>query len=287
MEPPAVTVVTVTRGRPERLALALDSVTSQDFLGEIWHYIVVDHCEATYTSLSAVPSEGHRGRVVLPTLRDSRSRSGPGRLAELRNYALGAIATPLVCFLDDDNTFSPPHISSLVATMSRTGGLAVHSERLLFHPDGRPYVTEAFPWVRDERAARDLYEEGLRRGIFERGSNVVHDRIDPEPGPTCARIVDMNAWLLDSDLMKRIKFVEDYGFLDWLYVNCEDSKLLREFVANGISAYSSGMPTLNYSLGGYSNDFTAPDIAWETSEARAPSTSELEAMRRFPPSWGR
>jgi glycosyltransferase involved in cell wall biosynthesis len=279
-----VTVVTVTRVRPQLLRRAIASVKAQDHADVVRHVVIVDGCTETMNMLDTPP---YAMDVLITSVHEPRcagDRDGPARLARLRNRSLDLVDTPWVCFLDDDNTFARDHVSSLVSTARATGCPAVHSQRRMFNRDGRPYNEPQFPWTRDAEAAAVLYADGVRRGVFEPGSNIVRDQVDLDRRWGGARIVDMNAWLLDVDLLRTVRFREAYDYRDWLYLVAEDTKLLRDLVARKVAIACTGLTTLNYYLGGYSNSFEEPDHDW-LEEPVEDCRADLEAIRRFPPSW--
>jgi glycosyltransferase involved in cell wall biosynthesis len=252
-----VTVVTITRGRPQLLSRAIASVQAQDHDGPLLHAIVVDDEPMVYAATYCRWGHGAPWRGLSWTVadRDPGDRSGPGLLGRLRNRAVRAATTPALAFLDDDNEFEPHHISSLVACMRQTGCPAVHSQRRLYWRGGTPYVDPVMPWKRDPAEGRRVYAGLHRRGLFVHGSNVVRDRADPAGSPDPARMVDTSEWLFERDLLLRLPFCEEYDHRDWVEVVPEDNKLLRALVDQGIPLACTHMPSLRYYLGGYSNSF--------------------------------
>jgi hypothetical protein len=263
-----VTIVTITRGRPQLLSRAIASVQAQDHDGRLLHTIVVDDEPMVYAATYCRWGQGtpRRGLAWTVAARQPGDRSGPGRLGRLRNRAVLAAPTPTLAFLDDDNEFEPHHVSSLVACMRQTGCPAVHSQRRLYWRDGRPYVDPVMPWKRDPDEGRRVYADLHRRGLFVHGSNVVRDRADPAGSPDPARMVDTSEWLFERDLLLRMPFCEDYDYRDWVEVVPEDNKLLRALVERAIPLACTHMPSLRYYLGGYSNSFSDVErggtLAW-------------------------
>jgi glycosyltransferase involved in cell wall biosynthesis len=281
-----VTVVTITRRRPGFLERALTSVETQEYVGTIKHLVIIDGCADTLGMLRERRKAVGVALSIVYAERDSTDRDGPARLARLRNLSLDRLESRWVCFLDDDNTYAPNHLQSLSDTAVVSGCLAVHSQRRIYYRDGRPYLEPRFAWTRDAEAGRILYADGVRRGVFEEGSNVVRDQVDVDHKRGGARIVDMNAWLLDVELLREVRFHERYDHRDWLYLVAEDTKLLRDLVSRQVPMACTGLATLNYFLGGYSNNFGDADHEWREEPAERDAI-DLEAMRVFPPSWRR
>ena len=255
----AVTVITVTRGRPDFLCRAMRSVRDQDCENSIRHVIVVDDDEAAYLPVAdraavdtATPDRSvewyfeRRGTADVP---------GPPLLARLRNRAVALAATPLVAFIDDDNVFDRNHVSSLVRCMQKTGCPAVHSQMRLVRRDGSPYLEKVSPWKREITAAVARYTELRRHCVYVPWSNVVRDQAHPRDMPGQVQSVDTSEWLFTRELIRTIPFPEVFTDEDWLNMTGEDNKLLAALVAADIPIASTHMPTLNYTLGGYSNDF--------------------------------
>lgn len=263
-----VTVVTITRGRPQLLSRAIASVQAQDHEGPLRHAIVVDDVPMVYAATYCRWGRGIPGRDLTWTVaaRQPEDRSGPARLGRLRNRAVRAATTPTLAFLDDDNEFEPHHISSLVACMRQTGCPAVHSQRRLYWRDGTPYVDPVMPWKRDPAEGRRAYVDLRRRGLFLPHSNVVRDRADPRGSPDPARMVDTSEWLFERHLLLRLPFCEQYDHRDWVEVVPEDNKLLTDLVDQDVPLACTHMPSLRYYLGGYSNSFSDMErggtLAW-------------------------
>lgn len=266
----AITVITVTRARPALLLRAIESVCRQDYRGRLEHLILIDECPVTTAVLHTVARQvpGLSWRQIP---RSPHERSGPPRLARLRNAAVRLAATPWVAFLDDDNQYEESHLSSLLACAQATGFPAVHSERTLQHPDGSPYLEPRMPWERDPAEGRRIYAQLRDKGVFVPGSNVVHDRADPQGHPAPVRMVDTSEWLFSRELLLDILFCEQYSLADWEQVIPEDNKLLRRLIAERVPIASSRLPTLSYRLGGYSNAFARDTpLAWECPESASP-----------------
>jgi glycosyltransferase involved in cell wall biosynthesis len=248
-----VTVITLTRGRLALLERAIASVQRQDYADQIEHRIIIDDCPVT---LEAMRREEWPDNVTWRFFsRNPGQQSGPARVADLRNRAVQISTSEYVSFLDDDNEFEARHISSLVACMMRTGCSAVHSHMQVFWKDGRPYLEPRMPWFRDPEEGKRAYDELCAKGVVQFGSNVFRDRVDPCGYPDPVRTVDTGEWLFKRELLIKHPFCTDYTIDDWKSITTEDDKLMDALVKNGISISCTGLPTLKYYLGGYSNSF--------------------------------
>src|ERR1700733_8923284 len=94
----AVTVITVTRGRPDFLPQAMRRVRDQDCENPICHVIVVDDDEAAYLpipeSMAVDTAAPHRSVEWNFERRGPADMPAPPLLARLRNGAVALAATP-------------------------------------------------------------------------------------------------------------------------------------------------------------------------------------------------
>ncbi|MFD9498815.1 glycosyltransferase family 2 protein [Streptomyces sp. NPDC060035] len=268
-----LTVVTVTRNRPELIPQVIETVRAQDYPHAIEHLVVVDEDEERYREV-AESSATSSGAFAAPRTvrwhfarRRPGDRSGPPVLGRLRNEAVRTAGTPLVAFLDDDNTLEKHHYSSLLRCMRQTGCTAVHSQRRLFDAVGRPYVTQLSPWKRDIPAAAARYAELRRHCVYVPWSNVIRDQVHGRDVPDRIQMVDTSEWLFTRDQAMATPFGEVFSQEDWRKVIGEDNKLLAGIVDGDVPVASSHMPTLHYVLGGLSNGFNDPAAAntWQAS----------------------
>lgn len=244
---PGISVLTVTR-RCNALGRCLESVGCQDYAGAIEHVIVADDQPQVHHLLRQVTARAARTIINIP--REPGDVDGPVRLATLRNRAVTFAGHELVTFLDDDNVWDPSHLSSLQSLLTATRADLVHSERLLFTSDGRPYLCPEYPWARDPDERRKIYKEYVQVGIMARGSHRLRDRM----GMTHS-CVDLGEWLFPCPFLLAHPFEPTYSISDWQRIIVEDAKLSRSIAASGAKIVSTGQPTLRYFLGGYSNNF--------------------------------
>jgi hypothetical protein len=189
------------------------------------------------------------------------ARRGPnlstfGHIATLRNFGVQESRTRWISFLDDDNELESNHIGTLVDCARRTGCRAVHSYMRIFNRDGTPYLEPRHPWTRDYGEGLRRYAELCVKGVFQPGSNVVRDRVDPPDHPDPVRTVDMGEWLLERSLLLDFPLSTEYDLEDWKLMRTDDDKLLDFLIANRIQVARTELPTYKYYLGGLSNDFS-------------------------------
>ncbi len=251
----AVTVITITRRRVALLKRAIQSVRRQDcYSVKLRHLILVDACQETADWLAE--SLRDDGRVSWELVRRlPHEVSGPSRLARLRNWACKLASSDWISFLDDDNEFEPNHIRTLIACADATGSAAVHSYRKLYHFDGRPFLEQFWPFCRQEDQARVRYWEYVANGILVPNSNVAREQPVPITNGHRTIHVDMNVWLLRRQLLLECPISDDFTDEDWMVNSTEDDKLLEALIDVGIPLATTGLPTVRYYLGGYSNDF--------------------------------
>lgn len=252
---PGITVITITRGRVDLLARAIESVRRQDWEGgALDHLIIVDDCDATASWLGENIQPGSSVTWKL-TRRQAHEASGPARLARLRNHACSVAAGNWIAFLDDDNEFELHHIRTLVDCAIATGFPVVHSHRKLFHFDGSPFLENYWPWCRAEREARERYREYVAKGIMVEGSNIVREQTTACKGRHAAPHIDMNVWLLRRDIVLNFPMPEQFTEEDWLANMTEDDKLLERLINAKVPIATTALPSVRYYLGGYSNNF--------------------------------
>ncbi|MCS0634960.1 glycosyltransferase [Streptomyces sp. LP05-1] len=259
----AVTVVTITRTRPALLARALASAQAQSPPGGFEHLVVADDCDDTHALLRGRELPGNVRWLLAG--RGPGEVSGPGRSSRLRNMAVRVSESPWIAFLDDDNEWEPDHLASLLACARRTGHRAVHSQLRMFHPDGTPYLEPLDPWTADEDAARAEYARMRARGVVAPGTCVRRDRLDPLGTPDPVVSVDTGEWLLARELLLRLPFRDDFDAADEAARTGEDDKLAADLRRAREPVSCTGLPTLRYYLGGYSNNFTSafdPTFSW-------------------------
>lgn len=249
-----LTAIVVTRNRVVLLRRALQSLRTQN-VGKINILVIVDDCDSTADFLALGGKDKFHPHVLkwVYKARTPKDRTGPIRLAALRNFALSAVKTEFCCFLDDDNQLEPEHYSRLLECMP--GHHAAHSWRSLWTRAGAPFpIVDKHPWCRDPELASNLFMQYRNAGIYEANSNVVRDQV--VLGCRAQSMVDTSEWMFRSEFLQKIGFEAKYTAEDWETSRCEDSKLLDKIVELGIKVPSTKSATLRYHMGGYSNEWS-------------------------------
>jgi len=255
--PALVSVVTLTKDRPDALLRAVTSVACQAGV-RVQHVVIGDDC-------GYLSDESYRSKLLARfpgvLLRDVRAARHPAlptgylpaRLAYLRNLGTSLSEGEFVAQLDDDNVFGPDHLLSLVKALdARPDAEAAHSWRRVLNPDGTPFAFEGRdPWhpVADERSLS--YRRLLGFGVFVDGSNEVRDTLVAD-GHVVAR-VDTSEYLARRTLLERIPFPEVYSRWRRKLGYTEDVAFSHELVKQKVVVVKSERATLDYYLGGYSN----------------------------------
>ena len=266
MTVPEVSVITVTRSRALQLRDAIRSVVQQDFEGSIEHLVVVDDDEVTVSSLAGTIRPGRRPLRVLSQGPCSGRRDGDRsfvypHLARLLNVGVEAAQSKWVAFLDDDNTFEPNHVRSLVSLAEECGVRAVHSGRQFVWPNGAAFLEPFLPSASSIEEGCRLYEILCDRGVWLRGTNVVLDRVDERATDVAANstvmkaddpifLVDQNLWLIDRSLLLQHPIPERFSAKDIADNTCPDDKMLGALVSAGVQIVASGLATVRYTVGG-------------------------------------
>ncbi|WP_185909553.1 glycosyltransferase [Streptomyces sp. WAC01280] len=280
-----ITVITLSRGRPELLRRSIESVRRQDYAGPVEHLVVIDDCERTAREIAdeVSASTDHR-RVTAHLMRRAGDGDGTGggggtgggagtdsrawiypRISRLLNKGAALADSTWISFLDDDNEYRPDHLRGLMALVERTGYSAVHSARSIHWADGSPYLEPRFPWAHVPGTAEEIYELMCARGIWVRGTNVLRDRAVPidvsvfrnstiMTSRDAPFLVDQNIWLMRRDLMLAHPIPDIFSERDLDENMGPDDMQLKVLLSQRIPIASTGEPTVRYYLGGVSNN---------------------------------
>jgi hypothetical protein len=260
-----VTIITLARHEPRRLHTSISSVANQQTSTTKHHLVMIDDCPATLEYLSGLrPAVSWHYAARLPS-----DRTGVPRIAALRNLALSLVRTRWVSFLDQDNTFHPNHIESLHSLVRHNDSLAVHSWRKVYWQDGQPFTEAYDPWTRDERDRRRAYEERRRLGIYIADSNVLRDTL----GDCSSELynIDMNEWLIATELARSVGFKVRYSRDEWVANRPDDWHFARDVYQAYSKITCSREATLNYFLGGLSNEFSTTNVSAEDLQWQCPN----------------
>ena len=253
---PRITVITVTKNRPTLLERAISSVRNQTY-PSIHHYVVIDDCQKTLKMLMGKYTHSHN--IYWKNFKRNLSdKDGPNILSKLRTNAIHNLDTEWFAFLDDDNEFYPDHIEKLYRFAIAKDSDAVHSYRKVFNNDDSPYLDEEWPWGRTKEARLKVYNEMLKVGVVQRGSNIFRDRY----GVT----IDTSLWLLKTKLFNDRCIPQEYSKKDFEECCPEDTKMMNLLIENKIMVLSNTEPTVKYYLGGYSNNVqkaTEGSVIWK------------------------
>jgi len=250
---PSVTVVILTHGRPEPLTEALESVAQQDYCAPIQVLVFGDNAPYVHELTRECPDGSRVAGLTLDGWAPPPGQSPFERVALLRNMALELVRTPLVCFLDDDNTWSADHVSSLAEAMRAAGAPAAHSWRRLVRHDGTDFIPDDFPWLPPGPSSNSLLKTYIEHGVFRRHDAIVRDVASLRVADADLGMVDLGEWLFEKPLLDILGFDPIVSQADLKGCVGEDDKLLRRLRALGVPIACSAKPTLNYRLGGFSN----------------------------------
>ena len=255
-ELPVITVITVTKNRPNLLEQAIKTVKDQTY-PNIKHLIIIDECPKTLEMMESKYKNDPKIKYEYMT-RLENDKSGPNVLARLRTNAIHEIGEGWFSFLDDDNEFYSNHIEELYKFAVSNNCSAVHSYREVIYKDGTPYLKEEWPWGRTDEKKIETYNYMKEAEVVVPGSNIWHDKF----GYT----VDTNVWLLRAELFNNQEIENKYTEEDYEECRPEDEKMMELLIKNNVRVLSNQMPTVKYYLGGYSNESDNPiegTIVWE------------------------
>jgi glycosyltransferase involved in cell wall biosynthesis len=262
---PLVTVITPTRGRLDALRTAMASVRSQG-LGNVEHIVVGDDCPVL-----ASPDVRASLEAAFPTARVSNVPSAtpmvtyrPARTARVRNIGIASARGEFIAHLDDDNSYEPDHLATLIATLRDSpAAVAAHSWRRLCDPRGGAYLPAGRnPWIPDPAASARNYAELADSGVFSSGSNVMRDRISGRRGQEFF-LVDTSELLVRACFHLSCPFRTEYTTAEMADGLCEDRAWCIDVILAGHSIVRSRRATLRYTMGGYSNSSHGPAACQE------------------------
>jgi hypothetical protein len=261
---PLVSVITVTRDREESLLRCAESVAAQDYPGQIEHLVVVDD---RHLGLHTV----ERLRVIDRDVRIEEVRASEkvdefqpffsvSRIGYLRNQGIQLCHGRYIAYLDDDNTFLPDHVSSLVDLLEKDGTAAIaYSWRYLLCANGEPFLEPRYPWAPWSRLATDnqrfahhIHEELLRTGIRVAGDHIQRDTVIASDGSPVFT-VDTSEMLVRKEVHATQHWVTRFTWRQMTGDYSDDYAFVKRCHEAGMRFVCSEKPTLNYYLDGVSN----------------------------------
>jgi glycosyltransferase involved in cell wall biosynthesis len=264
-QPASVAVVTITRSRRLSLLQAVESVCGQSYSGHVEHIIVGDESRSLRELSNTICDL--QSNAVIEHVRTTERRNEfsevylPSRLGFLRNIGISLSSSNYVCYLDDDNTFEPEHIASLVSTIEAGPNPAeiAYSWRRLRYADGTPFLPSEYLWTPDPRLAvsrsalsRYIFSELVAGGVYVEGDAVVRDAVTDSRGrPVCT--VDTNELMVRRSVHSRFRFVVNFEWREMVGDYCDDYAFVKQCHEAGVLFRPSKKVTVNYTVGGVSN----------------------------------
>ncbi|MCW5795870.1 MAG: glycosyltransferase [Nitrospira sp.] len=141
--PPMVSVIVPTYNRPDRLQVALSSILAQTY--QDFEIIVVN--DGTLDVSDVIAPLNRDGRITV--IRHDRNRG----LAAARNTGIRAAKGTYIAYLDDDDTYLPDHLQTLVTTLQGGEHKVAYTDAWRIHEvrQGDQYVVtgQDIPYSRD------------------------------------------------------------------------------------------------------------------------------------------
>lgn len=246
---PEVSVVVLTRADRSGVSRAIESIEGQSAAVSTEILVVIDGDGPLAGELAA----DRRLRTVGIRAGETLGTDTAGRVAALRNLALPLTRAPLVCFLDDDNRWRHDHLATLLAERERSGCPAVHSWRAVEDREGEPVVLDTFPWSDDPVLERRQRDACRALGLLDGETPTIRDTVSAPYEGHDYGMVDMGAWLFDRRLLELVAFETRFGEEDRRWGYTEDDKLVAALRRLAVPTSCTRLPTLVYTVGGYSN----------------------------------
>ena len=258
---PLVSVITPGRGRTDTFARCASSIDRQTYRNRE-HIVISDDCSEFFLTASEWQRDHLDGRVIMSSYNSSILEGyKPCRAANMRNLAVQESKGDFIAFLDDDNSWEPEHLSSLMQMFENNPRLeAAYSFRTLWNVDDTPYLKATHPWT-DVEDREDRYRQLECMGIYSEGTNLVRDRLsgssDGKGEVICT--VDTSAWLVRRHIATAFPFPNSFSSDQQGRLISEDDAFGRELHHAGVVIATSGLFTLRYYLGGFS---TTEGVRW-------------------------
>lgn len=180
------------------------------------------------------------------------------RIGALYNKGFDLTKGDYLARIDDDNTIEKDHLETLYTTLKSGDYDAAYSWRYLWLRNSTPYLDEILPWhsFNDLERAKLLYKIWNEAGITSVGSNLYKDVLVTKSKGLTITTVDASEWLWRREVINRVRFTtENISYWQLLYGYSDDDMFSVEFMKAGFRAICTQRATLNYFLGGHSNNF--------------------------------
>ncbi len=231
------------------LARCARSVARQTGGGDVLHRVVVDGEPA--------PEVDRALRALSSTLGFQLSYAGTRyidrppleRVARLRADALANADAEWIAWLDDDNWWDADHLETLMGIVADERVLP-HSWRRLWASDLQPYRDRANPWRAEDAGGMSHADVLFRNGVRSSELHLMRDAVFREPVDGFAGSIDLGEWLFPGELAHELGMPLPTG-VDGPF---EDDLLLWEILSRGIRPCASCRYSLNYVLGGTSQE---------------------------------
>src|SRR5579863_2166638 len=171
-ERPKCTVVILTHNRPQTLPVALASIANQDVKADL-RVLLVNNGEPLDGS-TRLP-EGLRVDQLSVRGDYLDNMATLERITYLRRFALTCVNTEFVAFLDDDNTWTRDHLSSLLNALQENKSAAAHSWRVAVDHRGNEVPLATFPWAYDAGKRALRFKDAVQTGWMEKNSSLIRD----------------------------------------------------------------------------------------------------------------
>ncbi len=259
-----VSVITVTQKRDAELLAAIESVAAQDYPGHVEHIIIGDDSKPLHSRENQIIDRHPHVNIVHVDMNKYRGHFdecyAPSRVGFMRNIGISLARGDYICQLDDDNLYDKNHVSSLVDTIESDPRIGVaYSWRRLVYSDGKPYDIDEYPWTPQARLAfsrdalsRYIFEELVKSGIRERGSNVVKDMLlAPDGQPVYT--VDTSELMVRKEVHTIFPFTVHFFWRDMVGDWSDDYAFVKKCHEGDVQFKCSEKVTLSYTIGGVSN----------------------------------
>jgi hypothetical protein len=238
--------ITITNNRFKSVLQTIESVSAQD-LHERRHIVVVDRCHKMLQLLREQQVENPHLDVLFSGER--HHDRDLDHLVYLRRMALGYSSGDMVAYIDDDDTWDPNHLSTLVHHI-RNADVALSSVRLV-RENGEPALLDKLcPWASSSEEAKEQFNRLVEIGVYETGKNVSHPILQRSPDGNLLICGFTSASMFVGKTARSfsLNFTHDLK-----YRKGEIHDAIYRIVNAGLNHNCLPQTTVTYRLGGFSN----------------------------------